>query len=96
MGHLLRLQVGGDEDVRRQAERRCGCRRGAGQVAGRGAGQGLEAEGGGLRRGHRHGPILEGERRVARVVLQPQALDADGFAQPLGGHERRGADPQTS
>ena len=59
MVDLGRLEVGRDEDVGRQPERRRSRGRRAGQVAGRGAGQRLDAELDGPRRRDRHGPVLE-------------------------------------
>ncbi len=75
---LGRLEVGRDEDVGRQADRGRGGGGRAGQVAGRGAGERLDAELDGPGRGDRDRPVLEAERRVAGVVLEPQPVDARG------------------
>ena len=64
------------------------------EVAGGGAGKRGEAELGGTRRGHADDPVLERERRVARVVLDPEALQAEAARQPRGGRQRADRDAQ--
>jgi hypothetical protein len=102
---LRRLQVRRDEDDGPQPERRRRRRGGAGEVAGRGAGQRVEAERDGPRGGDRHDTVLERERRVPGVVLQPEVAgrQAELGAEPVGAEEgvdrrrgpgRRGIDGQ--
>ena len=55
---------------------------------------GIDAEVPGACRGDGHGPILEAQRRVARVVLDPQPVEAEDGCEPVGGDERRRADRQ--
>ena len=87
---LLALEVGGDEDVGRQAQRGPGGRRRAGQVARRGAGERLVAELDGLGGGHRHDPVLERVRRVRRLGLDVElALEPELGRQPVGPDQRR-------
>ncbi len=73
---LLRLQVGRDQDHRADPGPGRGRGHRVGQVAGRGAGQDLEAElqGGGQRDGH--DPVLERVGRVGPLVLDPQRAHA--------------------
>ncbi len=84
------LEVGRDEDVRRQPHGRGGSGGRTRQVAGRGTGQRLDAEVEGSRGGDRDGAVLEAQRRVAGVVLDPQPVDAQHGREPVGGEERRG------
>ena len=96
MVDLGRLEVGRDEDVGRQADRRGSRRRRAGEVAGRCAGQRLDAE---LERPggrDRDGAVLERQRRVARVVLDPQLLETERRGEALGRQQGRGPDGQTA
>ena len=84
---LLLLEVGGDEDVGVEARRGGVGGDGVGEVAGRGAGDGLEAEL--LRFGDRDrdDPVLEGVGRVGGVVLDPDlGLDPEPLGQPVGAH----------
>ena len=91
---LGRLEVGRDEHVGREAGR--GGRRGRGtsEVAGRGAGERRDAELDGARGRDGDGPVLEAQRGVARVVLDPEPLETEGRRQPIGGDKRGGADRQ--
>ncbi len=62
----------------------------AGQVAGRRATDGREAQlVGGLRGGDGHRPILEREGRVDGVVLEPQVVQAERLAEAVGADEGR-------
>ena len=94
MVDLGRLEVGRDEDVGRQPDRGGGRRGRSGQVAGRGAGEGLDPEVDGPRGGHRNGPILERQRRIAGVVLDEQAVQPERRRKPVGCQQRRRADGQ--
>ncbi len=94
MVDLGRLEVGRDEDVGRQPDRGRGGGRRAGEVAGRGAGERRDAELDGAGRGDRDGPVLEAQRRIARVVLEPEPVDAEDRGQPVRVEQRRGADRQ--
>ncbi len=89
---LLFLQVGGDEDV--GVEARGGGVGGdrVGEVAGRGAGDGVEAELQRLRDGDRDDPVLERVGRVGGVVLDPDLrLGPEPLGQPVGLQQRRQA-----
>ncbi len=92
---LLLLEIGRDEDVGLQAERRAGGRRRVGEVAGRGAGECLEAQLTGARGGDRHHAVLEGVRGVRRVVLDPDLAEAEALGETVGADERRAAGGQT-
>ncbi len=71
------LEVRRDEDEGTQPERGRGGRGGAGEVAGGGAGERVEAELDGSGRGDRDDAVLEAECRVTGVVLQPEPVDTD-------------------
>ena len=80
--HLGGLEVGGDEDAGLQAQARRLRGDGVGQVAGRGAADGLEAEGLRVGQRDRDHAILEAERREADgVVLDVEIGRADALAQ---------------
>ena len=79
------LQVGGHEDVAVEAGGGGVGGHAVGQVAGRGAADGREAELAGLAQGHRHDAVLERQRReVDGVVLDPELLDAQLGGQAIG------------
>ncbi len=89
---LSLLQPFGDEDV--AVEPRLGGvgGDGVGEIAGRGAGDGVEAELDRLGDRHRDDPVFVGESRVVdRVVLDVELLDAERVAQPVRAHQRRKA-----
>ena len=88
---LLLLQVGGHEDVALQAVRRGVGGDGVGQVAGRGAGHDPVAELLRLLERDRDDAVLEGVRRVGRVVLHPHVPQPEGLGQARGLHQRRHA-----
>ena len=96
MIHLGGLQVGGDEDVCRQAEGRRRRGRGTCKVAGRGASQRLnpKIDGSGGRDGDR--PVLEAQRRIARVVLDPEPVEPKRGRQTIRREQRRRADRQSA
>ena len=94
MVHLGRFEVGRDEDVGRQSERGRRGSRCSGEVPGRRAGQRFHPELHRPSRRHRDRPILEAERRVAGVVLDPQPVEAEGRRQPIGRQERCRPDRQ--
>ena len=81
---LAPLQVGGDEDHGAQAGAGGVGGDAARQVAGRGAGDGLEPELAGLGGRHRHHPVLEGIGRVDAVVLDVEVVQAQLLAQVAG------------
>ena len=55
-----------------------------GEVAGRGAADGREAELAGLRQGDRDDAVLERQRReVDGIVLDPEVLDAERLREPI-------------
>src|SRR5438046_10369534 len=85
---LRRLEIGRHEDEGPQPGGGRGCRGRAGEVAGRGAGQGVGAELDGPRGSHGDDPILERERRVTGVVLEQEVLDTDRLAETTGMDER--------
>ena len=90
---LGRLEVVGDQDHGGQASGGGLGGGGVGQVPGRRAGDGADAELERLRDGDRDDAILERERRVAdRVVLDPDLLEAEPLGQAIGAHERRHPD----
>ena len=92
---LARLEVVGNEDD--GAEPRGGGvgRDGVGEVAGRGAADGVEAELDRARDGHRDHAVLVAEGRVVgAVVLEVELAHAQLAAQALGPHERREARAQ--
>ena len=91
---LLRLEVGGDEDVGGQPGVRGVGRDGAGEVAGRRAGDGVEAELDRARERDRDDAVLERVRRVGRLVLDPELAEAEPLGQAIGAHERRQAGRQ--
>ena len=93
---LGRLEVGRDEDVGRQPDGGRGRRGRAGEVAGRRAGERLDAEFDGPGGGDRDRPVLERQRRVAGVVLDQQAIQPERRRQPVGRQQRRGADRQAA
>ena len=77
-------------EVRRARTRRQGCPSAAAAAAVAPARLPVEAQASvsmpndrGSRRGDGHGAVLERERRVARVVLDPQAVDADRAAEAI-------------
>src|SRR5262249_40554870 len=89
---LGRLEIGRDEDVRLESGRGGLGGDAVGEVAGRGAADGREAELAGLRQGDRDDAILERQgREVDGVVLYPQVLDAEGPGEVLALDERRAA-----
>ena len=89
---LLLLEVGGDEDVGLQAGRGGVGGDGVGEVAGRGAGDGVEAELARLGDGDGDDAVLERVGRVGGVVLDPElAADAQPLRQPVGAQQRRQA-----
>ncbi len=89
---LGRLEVARHQDRGLEAERRRVGRHRVGQVAGRRAGDVVEAELDRHRDGQRHHPVLEGQARVAdRVVLDPQLVDAELAGQARRRHQRRAA-----
>jgi hypothetical protein len=90
------LQVGGDEDEGPKAQRRCGGGRCSGEVACRRAGERVETEVDGARRGHRDRAVLERQRWIARVVLDPQPIDPDLGSQAVGADEGRRANLQSA
>jgi hypothetical protein len=65
LGDLGGLEVGRHEHNGLEPVRGCRPRHGAGQIAGRGAGEGVEAELLRARGCHCDNPILEGERGIA-------------------------------
>ena len=81
---LAALQVGGYEDHRVNPGPRGVSGHATGQIAGAGAGQRLVAELDRLRRGDRHHPVLERERRVHAVVLDVQVVQAQLLAEVPG------------
>ena len=91
---LLLLEVGGDEDVRLEPSGRGMRRDRVGQVAGRGAGDRLEAEL--ARLGQRDGdhPVLERVGRVRGVVLDPDLAEPEPLGEPVGAQQRRQSGPQ--
>ena len=89
--HLAGLQVVRDEDDGAHAAAGRVCGDGVGQVAGRGAGQRLEAELAGATAGHGHDAVLEGPGGVHRVVLDPQFAHAEFAGQVVGPQQRREA-----
>ena len=87
---LLLLEVGGDEDVGLEPGGGGVGGDGVGEVAGRGAGDGLEAQLARLRDGDGDDPVLEGVGRVGGVVLDPQlGVEAETLGQPVGPDQRR-------
>ncbi len=78
------LEVGGDEDDRLHAGAGPGGGHRVGEVAGRGTGEDLAAELAGGRQRDRDDPVLEGVRRVAGVVLDPEVLDAELATEVVG------------
>src|SRR5213076_3478987 len=88
--HLRRLELIGDEDPRLESGP-CRVRRdGIREVAGRGAADGIQPEGGGRvdRRGH--DAILERQRRMGhRVVLHPHPRDAEAPCERRSVDQRR-------
>ena len=89
---LLLLEVGGDEDVGVEAGGGGVGGDRVGEVAGRGAGDGLEAELVRLGDGDRDDPVLEGVGRVGGVVLDPElGLDPEPLGQAVGAQQRRQA-----
>ena len=94
--HLGRFQVGRHEDDGTQPPGRGGGRHGGREVAGGGAGEGVEPP---LRRAggrHGHDAVLERERRVAGVVLDPEPLEAQACRETGRRHEWRVAHPQAT
>ena len=87
---LLFLEVGGDEDVGVEAGGgRVGGDR-VGEVAGRGAGDGVEAELLRLGDGDGDDPVLEGVGRVGGVVLDPElGVEPEALGEPVGAQQRR-------
>ena len=67
-----------------------------GEVPGRGTGQRVDAEEAGPLGSDRHRTVLEREGRVARVVLEPEAVDAESRAEAVGLEERRRADAESA
>ena len=88
---LLLLEVGRDEDVGLHAQRRAVGGDRVGQVAGRRAGQHLEAELAGAGAGDRDDAVLERVRRVGGVVLDPHLAQAEALGQAVGADQRRAA-----
>ncbi len=86
---LLGLEVGGDEDVGVEAGGRGVCGDGIGEVARRGAGDGLVAELTRLCQGDGDDAILERVGRVGGVVLDPQLAQAEALGEAIGTHQRR-------
>jgi hypothetical protein len=62
---------------------------GVGQIASRGAGDGLEAELARLRQGDRDDAILERVGRVGGVVLDPQLPEPEALGEPVGPDQGR-------
>ena len=91
---LGRLEACRNEDHGAEPESRGGRGRRAGEVAGRGTGEGVEAERHGPRGRNRHDAILERQRRVARVVLEIQApaRQTDVRTEPVGADQGRRTD----
>ena len=92
---LRRLEVRRDEDEGTQPERGRGGGGRPGEVAGRGAGERVEAELDGPGRGDRDDAVLEAQRRVAGVVLEPEAIDAE-LGSPSRSAETRAVEPTAS
>ena len=91
--HLALLEAVGDEDVGFEPGRGGVGRHAVGQVARRGAADGLEPELDGLRKCHRDDAVLERERRIIDgVVLDVELGDAERLGQPVGPDKRRAAD----
>ena len=88
---LLLLEVGGDEDVGLQAERRGVGGDGVREVARRRAGEHLEAELPRACGGDADDAVLEGVRRVGGVVLDPDLVEAEPLGEPVGADQRRAA-----
>ena len=89
---LLLLEVGGDEDVGVEAGGGGVGGDGVGEVAGRGAGDGLEAELLRLGDGDGDDPVLEGVGRVGGVVLDPElGVEPEPLGEPVGAQQRRQA-----
>ena len=86
---LLLLEVGGHEDVGVEARRGRVRGDGVGEVAGRGAGDRLEAQLLRLRDGDRDDPVLERMGRVGGVVLDPELAEAEALGQAVGADQRR-------
>jgi hypothetical protein len=94
--HLGRLEVGRDEDVGGEAQRGGCCRGRPGEVAGRRARERLDAELDGARRGDRDRPVLEAQRRVPRVVLDPEAIETEARCEAVRRDEWRRAHRQAA
>ncbi len=92
--HLLLLEIERDEHVRLHPGRRGMGRDRVGEVAGRGAGDGLEAELTGAGQRDRDDAILERMRGIGRVVLDPYLPQAELLGQPVGLQQRRPAGGQ--
>ena len=88
---LLLLEVGGDEDVGVEAGGGGVRRDRVREVAGRGAGHGLEAELLGLRDRDGDHAVLERVRRVGGVVLDPELAQAEPLGEAVGADQRRQA-----
>jgi len=86
--HLLLLQVGGNEDVGLEAGRRSVSRDRVGEIAGRGAGDRLEAELPGPGERHRDDPVLERVRRIGGVVLDPDLPQTELVGEAIGAQQR--------
>jgi hypothetical protein len=86
------LEVGRDEDEGRQADGGRGGGRRPGEVPGRGAGKGRNAEFDGAGSRDRDSSILEAQGGIARVVLEPESIDAQDGCQAIRGEQRRRTD----
>ncbi len=93
---LLALEVGGDEDVRLEPERRGLGGDGAREVARRRARERLEPELEGLGGRDRHDPVLERVGRVRGLDLDVQLAQAERLGETRRRDERRQADGQAS
>ena len=86
---LALLEAVGNQDVGLQPGGGGVGRHAVGQVARRGAADGLEAELDGLRKRHRDDAVLERERRmIDGVVLDVKLRDAERPGQPIGPDQR--------
>ena len=88
--NLARLEIVGNEDAAFEAEPRRVRRHAVGQVAGRRAGDHLEAELHGAGGGDRDDAVLVRQRRmIDRVVFEIQLAETEPLGEPVAADERR-------